>query len=103
MEKDNHISIPEARAQLSKWALEWGKPELLELAGRMVRRRPVYPVARAKMGSLTPELAKRIREYKMQHPTMSNRDVGKVFGVDGGRVSEAIHFIKEKQNGNENY
>lgn len=88
------ISIPEARALLSKWALEWDRPELLDLAGRLIRRKPKYKAARAERGSLTPSRAAAIRAYKEANPTMSNRDIGEVFGVDGGRVSEAIHKIK---------
>jgi hypothetical protein len=88
------ISIPEARALLSKWSLEWDKPELMDLAGRLVRRRPLYPRARAVRGSLAPELADQIRKYKEENPRMSNRDIGELFGVDGGRVSEAIHKAK---------
>jgi hypothetical protein len=90
----DHVSIPEARAILSRWGMEWNRPELMALAGKLVRRRPKYPVARAKRGSLTPELAARIRDYKNENPSTSNRDIGERFGVDGGRVSEAIHKVK---------
>lgn len=88
------ISIPEAKAQLLKWAIEWDRPELMHLAERMVRRKPKFIRARAKRRSLTPELADRIRTFKNANPQMSNRDVGEYFGVDGGRVSEAIHRSK---------
>ena len=92
MDKD-HLSIPEARQVLSKLALQHDMPELLELAKRMVRRKPKYPVARATRRSLDPETAKRIRAFKDQNPNMSNRAIGEMFGVDGGRVSEAIHDV----------
>jgi len=90
---DDPISIPEARQLLSKWSLAWGRPELQDLAARMVRRKPKYPTARAKRGSLTKELAAKIRDFKADNPNMSHRDIGEVFGVDGGRVSEAIHDV----------
>lgn len=93
-ENKEPVSIPDAREQLREWAEEWGKPELSALADRMVRRKPKHRVAKATRRSLTPELAAEIREYKRLHPTMANRDVGEVFNVDGGRVSEAIHNVK---------
>lgn len=92
------ISIPNARKILKKWAIEWDKPELLELANKMYRRPPKFPKARAERSGLTIELAKKIREYKRLNPSMANRDIGEKFGVDGGRVSEAIHML-EKKNG----
>jgi hypothetical protein len=87
----DNISIPEARKLLAAYALEWDKPELLDLSRRMVRRKPKYPVARANRKSLDAALAVDIRVFKDLNPTMSNRDIGRKFGVDGGRVSEAIH------------
>lgn len=91
---DETISIPDARAQLCKWAVAWDKPELMELAQKMVRRKPKYPAARANRGSLDPILAENIRAFKAKNPERSNRDIGAMFGVDGGRVSEAIHKTK---------
>ena len=89
-----HISIPDARKQLRKWAKEWGKPELEELADSMYRRTPDYPRAKAERGSLTRDLAIKIRNFKRKNPEMCNRDIGLIFDVDGGRVSEAIHRTK---------
>lgn len=89
-----HISIPDARTQLHRWAQEWNKPELADLARQMVRRRPKHPTAKATRQSLTPQLAERIRQHKALFPEKSNRAIGETFGVDGGRVSEAIHKTK---------
>lgn len=90
------IGIPEAREQLKAWAIEWDRPELAELADKMYRRTPKYRKARATRKSLTIEMAKRIRAYKRSKPEMSNRDIGRRFKVDGGRVSEAIHNLERK-------
>jgi hypothetical protein len=93
------IGIPAAQEKLRKWAVEWGKPELAVLADQMYRRKPKYPRAKPQRRSLTPGKAKRIREYKEANPTMSNRDIGREFGVDAGRVSEAIHRVKDREKG----
>jgi hypothetical protein len=53
-------------------------------------RRPAVKVARTKARRVTPELQERIRAFAKLHPDMPNRDIGRVFGVDGGRVSEAL-------------
>jgi hypothetical protein len=53
-------------------------------------RRPAVKVARTKARRVTPEMQTRIRLYAAAHPDMPNRDIGRVFGVDGGRVSEAL-------------
>ena len=88
---EEHLSIPEARRIITAIGLHYDIPEILEVVSKMQRRKPKYPVARAKRRSLTPELAERIRNYKRSHPNMSNREIGERFGVDGGRVSEAVH------------
>lgn len=94
MEEQQTISIPEARAILRVWAREWSRPELEELSRKMVRRKPKYPMARAERSSLNPELAEQIRKFKDQNPNMANWKIGQVFGVDAGRVSEAIQKSK---------
>ena len=55
---------------------------------RRDRYKPV--VARPRRGSLTPELAAQIRDFVGLHPNWNNRRIGAYFGVDGGRVSEAL-------------
>lgn len=91
-EKDN-LTVPEVRALLTNIALDQNLEILNIIAKKMYRRKPKYPVAKAKRQSLSPDKAERIRKYKALHPEMSNRDIGERFGVDGGRVSEAIHKV----------
>jgi hypothetical protein len=43
-----------------------------------------------KRGSLNPGRAARIRDYARQHPDASQDEIGRVFNVAGGRVSEAL-------------
>lgn len=82
------MRIPEIRDRLKEIAAESGNPEIASLAEELTRRRPRKraPVTSA---PFTPELAAQIRQYVAAHPTMSNQAVGRVFNVNGGRVSEA--------------
>lgn len=91
----NTISKSEARKVLRQYAIDWNKPELAELADKLTSRAPKYPPARSRRRSLTPELAVDIRAYKAKHPEMSCVDIGAVFNVNGGRVSEALHSVNE--------
>jgi len=43
-----------------------------------------------KRRSLNPTLAKEIRDYTKLHPAMSQDEIGRVFRVAGGRVSETL-------------
>lgn len=52
------------------------------------------PKARATARELTPELAASIREYAAAHVGWSNRKIGRHFGVDGGRVTDAHDPLK---------
>jgi hypothetical protein len=64
--------------------------ELVELADELKRRSPSGPRAPATSTPMTPELADEIREFAEQNPGMSHQDIGVVFNVNHGRVSEAI-------------
>jgi hypothetical protein len=79
------MTIPEIRARLHELAVTLGCKELHDLA-EATRRRSAKKRAASVRQSLTPTLA--------QNPNMSNREIGNVFNVDGGRVSEAIHRSK---------
>lgn len=64
------------------------------LVTELVRR---HPRKRAPVTSLpvTPAMKEQIREFYDIHPMMANRDIGKQFGVDGGRVSEVLSGYRE--------
>jgi hypothetical protein len=64
--------------------------ELLELADELRRRSPAGPRAPATSTPMTPELAEEIREFANDNPGMSHQEIGVVFNVNHGRVSEAI-------------
>jgi hypothetical protein len=64
--------------------------ELIELADELKRRSPAGPRAPATSTPMTPELADEIREFARDNPGMSHQDIGVVFNVNHGRVSEAI-------------
>jgi hypothetical protein len=63
--------------------------ELLELADEL-RRRSGEGRAPATSTKMTPELSEEIKEYAKAHPGMSHQQIAEVFGVNIGRVSEAI-------------
>ena len=82
------MRIPEIRDRLKEIAAESGISEIAILADELTRR---HPRKRAPIEStpFTPELAAQIRAYAAAHPNMTQVAVGKVFGVNQGRVSEA--------------
>lgn len=65
--------------------------QLLDLADELKRRSPGTPRAPATSTPMTPELAEEIREFAEANPGMSHQDIGVVFNVNHGRVSEAIN------------
>jgi hypothetical protein len=69
--------------------------ELLELAGELRRRSPTGPRAPATSTPMTAELADEIREFAEANPTMSQQDVGVVFNVNHGRISEVLKGKRE--------
>lgn len=83
-------TIPQIRERLHEIAREHGLAELHLLAEETKRRqhaRRAAPRARA----VTEELAAQVRAFAAANPNMPNRDVGRHFGIDGGRVSEILH------------
>lgn len=63
--------------------------KLVELAAEIRRRRPVKrgPVISARM---TEKLAREIKYYALAHPDLTQIEVGRVFNVNPGRVSEVM-------------
>jgi hypothetical protein len=86
--------IPEIRGRLHVLAKQHNLPELAELA-EATKRRFSGRKARAEQKPITAETCRRVRVYCKMYPTMSNRNVGKVFGIDGGRVSEILNGMRD--------
>lgn len=55
------------------------------------RRPPVRPRAPRSAPPMTTVMAEFLRNYALSNPTLSHREIGQRFGIDGGRVSEALH------------
>jgi hypothetical protein len=85
------MSIPEVRERLYKLAEIQRLPELRQLADQLWRRPPWRKPVRAQARALTPDLIADIRQWVYDHPDESEHRVGIRFGVNQGRVSEALH------------
>jgi len=64
---------------------------LLAARAELFRRPMARKPARRRSPPVDAELAEALRRYARLHPDMPNRAIGQRFGVDGGRVSEALH------------
>lgn len=85
----NISGIPAVRDRLRELADEHGLEELRDLADQMYRRtaRKRAPIRSPK---LTPALAQQIRQYAASNPSAHQQDIAQKFGVNHGRVSEAL-------------
>jgi hypothetical protein len=86
----NHISIPDARDRLRALAKKHNIPELADIADAMYRRAATRR-AGVRSPKVTPEMAEEIRQYAAAHPDLHQQDIANHFGVNVGRVSEALH------------
>jgi hypothetical protein len=77
------MRLPEVRKRLYALA-----KELRRLANETKRRKPLHR-AKPRARKMTPNLRRQIRRFVAYNPDMSNRQIGRIFKVDGGRVSEA--------------
>lgn len=88
-------NIPKARELLQE-ALKHNKSSadmrgLIVDALKLMTRERHKPIrARASMPSLNPVMAEQIRQYVKMNPYASTLRVAEIFGVNPGRVSEAI-------------
>ena len=87
----NKRGIPEIRERLKAIADETGIEELKGLADEMYRR-PAIRRAAKRSPTLTPDLARQIRQYAEQRPKDHLQDIAEVFGVNPGRVSESLRM-----------
>lgn len=86
----NSSGIPALRERLRKLAKQHGLDELNDIADQMYRRAHTRR-APTRSPKLTPELAAEIRDYAAAHPKAHLQDIGEQFGVNHGRVSEALN------------
>jgi hypothetical protein len=86
----NKRTIPEIRTRLLEIADEHGIPEISELVDEMYRKRSIRR-APPRSPKLTPALAAQIRVYARAHPEMHQQDIAERFGLNHGRVSEAMN------------
>lgn len=86
----NSSGIPALRERLRKLADEHGLDELNEIADQMYRRAHTRR-APTRSPKLTPEMAHKIRDYAAAHPNAHLQDIAEQFGVNHGRVSEALN------------
>ena len=85
----NRLSIPEVRNRLRELADEYDIDELHDLADQMYRK-SAKKRAPVRSPKLTPEIAEQIRQYAAANPEAHQQDVAEKFGVNHGRVSEAL-------------
>lgn len=85
----NISGIPAVRDRLRELADEHGIEELNDLADQMYRR-TARKRATTRSPKLTPALAQQIRDYAAAHPDAHQQDIAQRFGVNHGRVSEAL-------------
>lgn len=83
------MTLIEVAKRLRELAVLHDLPELEELADEIPRRPPVTraPITSRKV---TPQMAEDIRLTHELHPTWSQAKIGRVFGVNAGRVSETL-------------
>jgi len=85
----NKLSIPEVRDRLRELAEEHDIEELHDLADQMYRK-SAKKRAPIRSPKLTPELADEIRQYAAANPDAHQQDIAEKFGMNHGRVSEAL-------------
>jgi hypothetical protein len=85
----NASGIPAIRDRLRELADEHNLEELHDLADQMYRKSHTKR-APTRSPKLTPEMAQDIRDYKSANPDAHQQDIAEKFGVNHGRVSEAL-------------
>ncbi|MBV7258827.1 hypothetical protein [Erythrobacter crassostreae] len=86
----NKRGIPDLRQRIREIADEENLDELHDIADEMHRNSPIRR-AKNQSQTLTPELAKKIRDFAKKHPNMHQRDIAPKFNVNPGRVSQAMN------------
>lgn len=86
-----NLSIPEVRVRLRELAEEHDIDELNELAEELYSKSPAKKRAPVRSPKLTAEMADEIRDYAAANPDAHQQDIAEHFGVNHGRVSEALN------------
>ena len=86
----NSRGIPALRERLRELAKEHGIDELRDIADQMYRRAHTRRAA-TRSPKMTAEMAQAIRDYRDAHPDAHQQDIAEAFGVNHGRVSEALN------------
>jgi hypothetical protein len=85
----NKLGIPAVRERLRVLAEEYGLEELNDLADQLYRK-AAERRAPTRSPKLTAEMAEDIRQYQLANPDAHQQDIAEKFGVNHGRVSEAL-------------
>ena len=85
----NSLGIPAVRDRLRELADKHGIDELNDLADQIYRK-PAKNRAPVRSPKLTPEMAQKIRDFAAANPSAHQQDIAEKFGVNHGRVSEAL-------------
>lgn len=82
-------TLPEIRARLHELATEHALPELAALAEETKRQ---YHGRRAstRARAVDSDLSEKVQEFARLHPDLPQRDIGRQFEIDAGRVSEIL-------------
>lgn len=86
----NKRTIPQLRKRLRELAEELGQEELSVIADEL-QRNPAARRAPRKSNPFTAEMAEQVREFARDHPDWHNQEIADHFGVNPGRVSEAVN------------
>lgn len=84
------LTIPQIRERLHELSVYHGIGELASLAEATRRKPPSRPRAPAQSKNPSPAVQQAIRDYATRYPNDTLAHIGYVFGVNQGRVSEAL-------------
>jgi len=84
------MSVPEVRDRLRELAEELNCEELNELADQLYRKNAKKRAPR-RSPVVTADMAEEIRDYASANPDAHQQDIAEHFGVNHGRVSEALN------------
>jgi hypothetical protein len=68
--------------------------EIRAIVGLHLKRRSPIRKAPVHSKTVTPELAADIRHFAKNHPHLSQMTIASTFGVNSGRVSEAMRHLR---------